>query len=72
MSSNITGLLYIMFWVEHKLTEHLALFCDFPSVFPSVTFYVNKAIFTKLFGATRSSYHQKVKIIKQILTFVVR
>ena len=36
----------LCFWVEHKLTEHLPLFCDFPSIFPSVTFYVNKTIFT--------------------------
>ena len=73
MSSNITGWLYIMFvgWAQVEWTfVDLALFCGFPSICPSVTFYVNKAIFTKLSGAY--SYHQKVKIIKQILTFVVR
>ena len=49
MSSNITGWLYIMFvgWAQAEWTfDDLALFCGFPSVCPSVTFYVNKAIFT--------------------------
>ena len=73
MSSNITGWLYIMFvgWAQAEWTfADLALLCGFPSVCPSVTFYVNFKQY--LLNYPVHSYHQKVKIIKQILTFVVR
>ena len=77
MSSNSACWLYNMFvgWAQAEWTfADLALFCGFPSVCPSVTFYVNKGGPTKqyLLNYSVHSYHQKVKIIKQILTFVVR
>ena len=43
------------------------IFCGFPSVFPSVIFTSTKQY---LLNYSVHSYYQKVKIIKQILTFV--
>ena len=72
MSSNITGWLYIMFvgWAQAEWT-----FARFGMVFrPSVQ--LSHLTSTKQYLLNYSvhiySYHQKVKIIKQILTFVVR
>ena len=59
-------------WVEHKLSEHLPIWHCFVVFRPSV--HLSHFTSTKqyLLNYSVHSYHQKVKIIKQILTFVVR
>ena len=59
-------------WVEHKLSEHLPIWHCFVVFRPSV--HLSHFTSTKQYLPNYSvhSYHQKVKIIKQILTFAVR
>ena len=61
-------------WVEHKLSEYLPILHCFvvfrPSVHPS-HFTLTKQYLLN-YPVHACSYHQKVKIIKQILTFVVQ
>ena len=59
-------------WVEHTLSEHLPIWHCFVVSRPSV--HLSHFMSTKqyLLNYSVHCYHQKVKIIKQILTFVVR